>query len=498
MTLGRQRVARPPGPQYSSLGSIRAMRRLRPNGFFDEIHRDHPRLAYVRLGSEHAYLLFEPDLVRTLLVDAGRSTAKGRGLERSKELLGEGLLTSEGDHHRRQRRLVQPAFHATRIAGYAEVMCEEARLVSDGWRHGACVDMATEMSRLTLRIVGRALFGTELRDADIAVVSHSLSTFLSRFQLLMVPGGALIGRLPTPANRRLRAARDRLDELVYRMIAEHRTSGDTGDLLSMLLLAGSSDDASSDEVAGAGGDVGSGGSRPQAAAGGSGGMSDQQIRDEALTLLLAGHETTANTLTWSWLLLAGDRVNSSRLHREVDALGRPPTLADLAALPFTRAVIAESMRLYPPAWAVGRRALEPLTIDGYTVPAGSLLATSQWVVHRDPRWWGDATEFRPGRWINADGRFDDTAPGAPRGAYFPFGAGRRVCVGESFAWTEAVLVLATLAQSWGVTVQPDMSEHAEAAGPPDEAGPPLAAMETLAAVTLRPAGRAPLRLRYRN
>ena len=479
MTLGRQRIARPPGPQYSAFGSIRAMRQLGPNGFFDEIHRDHPRLAYVRFGSENAYLLFEPDLVRTLLVDAGRSTAKGRGLERSKELLGESLLTSEGDHHHRQRRLVQPAFHHARITGYAEVMCEEARLVSDGWRHGAWVDMATEMSRLTLRIVGRALFGTELRETDIAQVSDSLGTFLGRFQLLMLPGGALIGRLPTPANRRLRAARDELDALVYRMIAEHRTSGDTGDLLSMLLLAGTGEDDA-------------------ATHGGGGPMSDKQIRDEALTILLAGHETTANALTWSWLLLARDRANSARLHREVDALGHPPTPADLDALPFTKAVIAESMRLYPPAWTVGRRATEPLTIDGYTVPAGSLLATSQWIVHRDPRWWDGAAEFRPGRWINLDGRFDDNAPGAPRGAYFPFGAGRRVCVGESFAWTEAVLVLATLAQGWAASAQPALAEDAEAESAPAIAEEPLPTMETRAGVTLRPATRAPLRLRYRN
>src|SRR5215207_1314585 len=436
LTLGRARVVRPPGPPYSSLGSIRAMRRLRPNGFFDTIHRDHPRLAYVRFGNEHAYFLFEPDLVRTLLVDAGRATAKGRGLERSKELLGEGLLTSEGDFHRRQRRLVQPAFHSTRVAGYAEVMCDEARRVGDGWRDGACVDMSTEMSRLTLRIVGRALFGTDLRDQDIATVSRALSTFLARFQLLMMPAAALLGRLPTPANLRLRAARDDLDSLVYRMIAEHRASGDTGDLLSMLLIAGA------DEAGG--------------------GMSDRQIRDEALTLLLAGHETTANALTWAWLLLADDRADALRLHREVDALGHPPAPDDLDKLPFARAVIAESMRLYPPAWTLGRRNTEPLTIDEYTVPKGSLLATSQWVVHRDPRWWGDATQFRPERWINAEGQFDETAPGAPRGAYFPFGAGRRVCIGESFAWTEGVLVLATLAQGWAATSLPETTMETRA------------------------------------
>ncbi len=450
VTLGRDRVVRPPGPTYSSLGSLRAVRRLGPNAFFDSVHRDYPRLAYLRFGSEHAYLLFEPDLVRTLLVEYGRATAKGRGLERARELLGESLLTSEGELHKRQRRLVQPAFHADRIAGYAGVMCEEARLVADRWRDGACIDMSAEMSRLTLRIVGRALFGTELSETDLAVVARAMSTYFSRFSLLMMPAATLLGRIPTPANLRLRAARADLDRLVYRLIAEHRAAGDTGDLLSMLLLAG----AESGEQ-----------------------MSDRQIRDEALTLLLAGHETTANALTWCWLLLAGDRAAARTLHREVDSLGRQPAPADADALPFTRAVVAESMRLYPPAWAVGRRATEPLTIDGYTVPAGSLIATSQWIVHRDERWWEEPLGFCPGRWIGADGEFHDPAP---RGAYFPFGAGRRVCIGESFAWIEAVLVLATLAQGWSASALPETT------------------MDTRAAVTLRPANGAPLRLHYRT
>jgi cytochrome P450 len=450
VALGRSRVVHRPGPAYSSLGSIRAIRRLGLTGFFDAIHRDHPRLAYVRFGSKHAYLVFEPDLIRAVLVDQGRASRKGRGLERSKELLGEGLLTSEGEHHRRQRRLVQPAFHASRIATYAEVMCEEARLLSAGWRHGACVDMSTEMSRLTLRIVGRSLFGTELSAADLDTVSRALSTFLARFELLMMPGATLLGRLPTRANLRLRAERAELDALIYRLIAEHRETGDTGDLLSMLLLSGA-------------------GTGEQ--------MSDRQIRDEALTLMLAGHETTANALTWAWLLLAGDRPATIRLHREVDALNRSPASDDLDALPFSRAVIAESMRLYPPAWSVGRRAVEPLTIDGYTVPAGSLIEASQWVVHRDPQWWDEAPAFRPERWIDADGQFADPSP---RGAYFPFGAGRRVCIGESFAWTEAVLVLATLAQDWIATSLPETS------------------LETRPAMTLRPADGAPLRLRYRR
>ncbi len=447
MTTVSARHSRPPGPTYSAFGSMRAVRRLGPTGFFDSIRREHPRLAYVRFGNEHAYLVFEPDLIRELLVDHGRATRKGRGLERSRELLGEGLLTSEGELHKHQRRLVQPAFHAQRIATYAEVMCDEARGVSNGWRHGAYVDMSTEMSRLTLRIVGRSLFGTDLAPADLDTVSRALGAFLARFELLMIPAASLLGRIPTPANLRLRAARADLDTLMYRLIAEHRRSGDTGDLMSMLLLA-------------------DGGSMP-----------DKLVRDEALTILLAGHETTANALTWAWLLLAQDRAASARLHREVDALDRAPGLGDVEALPYTRAVVAESMRLYPPAWAIGRRAAEPLTLDGYDVPAGSLLAASQWVTHRDERWWDGAAEFRPDRWISGDGTFNDPSP---RGAYLPFGAGRRVCIGESFAWTEAVLVLATLAQDWAATAVPETS------------------MATRAAVTLRPANGAPLRLRHRR
>jgi cytochrome P450 len=262
-----------------------------------------------------------------------------------------------------------------------------------------------------------------------------------------------------------RASAD-LDALVYRLIAEHRAAGDTGDLLSMLLMVRDAE-------------------HPEGT-----GMSDKQVRDEALTLLLAGHETTANALTWTWLLLDGNRAAAARLHGEVDALGRPPEPTDLDALPYTRAVIAESMRLYPPAWVIGRRATEPIEVDSYTIPAGSLIATSQWIVHRDSRWWGDGEAFRPERWLTPDGRFDEVAPGAPRGAYFPFGAGRRVCAGESFAWTEAVLVLATLAQVWA----PTAVDPADPGTPPD----PEVTMATRPAVTLRPAHGAPMRLRYRR
>jgi cytochrome P450 len=444
-TARRDPAARPPGPRFGTLGSIRRIRERQLTGFLDDLRADHPRLTYVRLGDEYAYLLFEPDLARSLFAEHGRDTTKGRGLERAREILGQGLLTSEGAFHRQQRRLVQPAFHGDRIAGYAEIMRDEAVRASAEWADGRHVLMAEEMGALTLRIVGRSLFGSQLSDADIRTVSDAIDTLFGSFSRLMLPWAAVLNRLPTRRNRRLLAARDGLDALVYRLIAEHRGGGDNGDLLSMLLLA-------RDEAG-----------EP---------MPDVQIRDEVLTVLLAGHETTAMALTWTWLLLARNPVAAARLHREVD-----PGAEDL---PYARAVVAESMRLFPPAWIIGRRASADLVVDGWTVPAGTLVTTSPWVLHRDDRWWGDGQAFRPERWLTAEGTFAETAPGQPRGAYFPFGAGRRVCIGESFAWTEAVLVLATLARDWAPEALPELSA------------------EVRPAITLRPADRTPMVLRRRG
>jgi cytochrome P450 len=466
-TLHR-RTARPPGPGHSAFTSIRTMRRMGPNHFFTSIRREYPRLAFVRFGAEPAYLVFTPDLARTVLVDAARDTMKGRGLQRSKELLGEGLLTSEGALHRRQRRLVQPAFHAARVERYMEVMVGEGRRLADLWNDGDTIDLGEQMSELTLRVVAKALFGTTLSTDDIALVGRALNGFLDGFQRVMLPGAAVLLRLPTPRNLALKRSRDLLDTLVYRMIAEHRAAGDTGDLLSMLLMAR---------------DAGEDGPGPDPGSGSGESMSDMQVRDETLTLLLAGHETTANALTWAWRLLADNPEAVERLHTEVDGLGRAPEPADAQGLPWCRAVIAESMRLYPPAWVSGRRTTGPVQLDEYTVPAGSLLVTSQWVMHRDERWWGeDAARFRPQRWLTEDGRFDLAAPGAPRGAYFPFGAGRRVCIGESFAWAEGVLLLAALARRW--TVEP--TERGKDVYP------------TQPSITLRPAGPVPARIRLRT
>jgi cytochrome P450 len=384
-------------------------------------------LAHFRLGWEHAYLLGTPELIRELFLRQGRATAKGRGLEQARAVLGQGLLTSEGDLHRRQRRLIQPAFHETRIRRYAEQMRSAAESAAGGWRDGAVHDVATEMAALTLRIVGRTLFDADLT-ADSTRVAGALTAFLSGTQRAMLPGGPLLNRLPLPSSRRLAAAGAELDAVVYRLIAEHRAAGDRGDVLSMLLAA-RDDDGSA--------------------------MPDRQVRDEVLTLMLAGHETTANALAWAWLLLDRHPAAAARLHAEVDVLPAAPAYDDLDRLPWTHAVIAETMRLYPPAWVVGRRLLADVSLAGWTVPARSICVASQWITHRDPRWWPDALSFQPERWLDATGQYHETAPGQPRGAYFPFGLGRRVCIGESFAWTEAVLVLATLARHWAPTLLPD-------------------------------------------
>ncbi len=447
--------ARPPGPPArQAFGALLAQRRP-PHRFLEETVRAYGGLAHIRVAGEHAYIVGDADLVRLIFVTHGRDTMKGRALQRAKPLLGEGLLTSEGELHRRQRLLVQPAFHHTRIAHYAEQMAAAAEEHGQGWVDGQHLDLAEDLSALTLDIVGRTLFGADLK-GDAGEVGDALTAVIGGFRQQLLPGAALLDRLPLPSRRRTRAAIERLDAIVWRLIDEHRAAGDTGDVLSMLLAA-------RDEGAG---------------------MSDRQIRDEVMTLVLAGHETTANALAWAFCHLSQHPDQAAWLHDEVDALpDRRLAFGDLPALPRTRAVIAESLRLHPPAWTIGRRLLADVQVGpeagGWLLPAGSICLASQWVLHRDPRYWADAASFTPTRWLDADGAFSEQAPGQPRGAWFPFGLGSRVCIGEDFAWTEAVLVLATLARRWAPAVDPDWPED-------EDAG-----------VTLRPRGGLPATLRLR-
>jgi len=377
-------------------------------------------IARVPLGGETLYLFSHPDLVRDVLVTNHRNFHKGRGLERAKMLLGEGLLTSEDEFHLRQRRLSQPAFHRQRIAAYGAIMAEYAASRRDRWHDGAIIDAHTEMMALTLAIVGKTLFDADVED-EAAEIGEALTTTFESFNVgFFLPFGHLLARLPLPATLRFRKARARLDATIYRLIAERRRSpSDRGDLLSMLLVA-------------------------QDTEGDGRGMSDLQLRDEAMTIFLAGHETTANALTWTWYLLSQHPDVEARLHAEVDAAlgGRLATVDDLGALPYTRMVLAESMRLYPPAWIVGRRAVAPFDVNGYTVPARSIVLACQYTMHRDPRWFPAPDRFDPERFA------PDRHAERPKFAYFPFGGGPRVCIGEQFAWMEGVLALATIAQRW--------------------------------------------------
>ena len=362
-------------------------------------------------------MLFHPEHVQRVLVGDHRSFTKGRALTEAKRIVGEGLLTSEGELHRRQRRLLQPLFAHGRVSQYGAAMVEAAERAAARWREGETVDVQHEMSRLTLAVVGRTLFDADV-EGEAAEIGQALSESIEMLNRFMLPFSGVLERLPTGTARRLRRARARLDATIYRLIAERRAGGPGGgDLLSLLLLARDAED-------------------PTAR------MSDEQVRDEAMTIFLAGHETTAVALTWTWYLLARNPAVEERLGAELrrELGGRLPTVADLERLGYTERVIAEALRLYPPAWIIGRRTMVDLELDGYRIPAGSIVVLTPFVTHRDPRWHPEPLRFDPDRF----------APGAqagrPRYAYFPFGGGPRTCIGEGFALLEARLLLATLAQ----------------------------------------------------
>ena len=420
----------PPGPgrerRVGRLLGFLAFRRD-PLKFLTRIAREHGDVVHFRMGPQHVYVLNHPDLIRDALVTRQDHFHKGRALQRSKRLLGEGLLTSEGEHHRRQRRLAQPGFHRKRIESYGATMTDYAERYSSAWQDGAEVDIAHEMMRLTLAIVAKTLFNADV-EGEADDVGEALTEIMEMFQMLLLPYSEYLEKLPLPQNRRFLRARARLDAIIYRIIAERRASNeDVGDLLSMLLHA-------RDEE------------------GDGGGMTDEQLRDEVMTLFLAGHETTANALAWTWFLLAQHPEVETKLHAELDEVldggSRLPTVEDLPRLRYTEMLFSESMRLYPPAWTVGRRAVKDYTAGEYTVPAGSLVLISQYVMHRDPRFWPDPLRFDPERWT------PEAKESRPQYAYFPFGAGARRCVGEGFAWMEGSLLIASIARRWRMSLVP--------------------------------------------
>ncbi|GLV55527.1 cytochrome P450 [Dictyobacter sp. S3.2.2.5] len=399
--------------------NLRFLLRFRrdPISALQELAQTYGDIVHIKLGEQHAYLLSHPDVIRDVLVVHHQQMHKPN--LQQQPLGGNGLLRSEGDFHKRQRRMMQPAFHRKRITTYAQVMTEYTQQMSGRWNDKQQIDIAQEMMGLTLSIISKTMFGAEV-EQDTQTVYNSFTTWMRlnsahRFS----PLDHALNSLPLPRKKQQAEARAQLDTIVYRMINERRASGkDNGDLLSMLLLA-------RDEE------------------GGGDGMTDQQLRDEVMTLFLAGHETTANALAWTWYLLSQYPEVEETLQRELDTVlaGRTPTPDDISNLPYLEKVFTEAMRLYPPAWVTARRSLDIYQVGTFTLPANSLLITSQYVVHHDARWYPDPQRFDPERWT-AEARAQ-----RPKFTYFPFGGGPRLCIGEPFAWMEGELVLATLAQN---------------------------------------------------
>ena len=418
-----------PGPREIPIIGSAHRRMSGPLEFFRDLKETCGDAARFTLFRERFLLFSDPALVNEVLVTKQHSFRKGKALEGARIFLGNSLLVSEGEEHTHQRRLIQPAFHRGRIAGYAVLMAEKAKEWADAQRAGAEIDFAVEMNRLTLAVVAATLFGSDV-DAEAGEIAESLTVIIENFNRMLLPFWKILRRLPTRKNFRLLAAQKKLDATIYRLISQRRQEGrDRGDLLSMLLAA---EDAEN----------------PQKR------LTDVEVRDQAMTLFLAGHETTANALAWTWHLLTQHEKVRAKMKAEVDAVLGPdrlPGLDDAAMLPYTTAVFSEAMRIFPPVWVVGRRALEDVTIGDYEVPRRTIVITSQYLIHRDERFWPDPLAFCPERWL------DEQAQAArPKFAYFPFGGGGRVCIGEGFAWTEGVLILAVMARRWRFEAAADL------------------------------------------
>lgn len=440
----------PPGPRgHWLLGHLPDVQRDRL-GFFTRCRREFGDVAGIRIANRRAVLVSDPRLIEQILVTDNRKLIKNFALTLLEPLLGQGLLLNEGESWLRQRRIMQPAFSRQKVESYGVCMVDFARRQSDGWQDGETRDLHAEMAQLTMQIAAKTLFDVEMEDEGHAIrplLRDSVRQFLERFNSPLI----LPFWLPTPLHLRSKRTIKQLDAIIQQMIDQRRRGSAGGeDLLSALIRARDENDG--------------------------GGMTDKQLRDEVTTLFLAGHDTTANALAWTWYLLARHPEAQRRVQAELaeKLAGREPTVADLPRLVECERVIKEAMRLYPPAYTVGRRNLEPLELGGYTLPPGVNILASQWVVHRDERWFPAPDEFRPERW---------GAPAMaqlPKYAYFPFGGGPRICIGNTFAMLEATLVLATIAQRFELA-QPE----------PKEIAP-------LAAITLSPAEPLELVVRRRD
>ena len=429
----------PPGPKGLPILGNMFEARGDAIGYFSKCVREYGDIVFLRFLGVPMCFINRPEYIESVLVTQHGNFSKSKDYRALRRVLGTGLLTSEGEFWRRQRKLVQPAFHQERIGAYAEVMVRFTERMIESWKDGQALDIHEAMMRLTLDIVAKTLFDTDVSH-EAEDVGAALHILMGKFMRQAAFAFLLPSSIPIPTTRRLQQAVGQLDKVIYGIIRQRRASGKmTGDLLSVLLQA--RDDQGV-------------------------GMTDRQLHDEIMTLFLAGHETTANVLSWTWLMLGQNPQVEERLSEELQRVldGRPPTPADLPRLTYTDMVIRETMRLYPPVWIIGRRALAPFRLGGYELPANTNVLMSQLLMHRDARYFSEPERFDPERWKAGDSR----GAALPRFAYFPFGGGPRVCIGAGFATMEAVLLLATIAQKFRVSLVPGQT------------------VEMLPSVTLRP------------
>lgn len=475
--------------------------RQNPAQFMRTTAQQYGDLVVYRVGKHRIYLINHPTLITDFFGKDAPHHHRNLVMQRARDVLGTGLLTSEEPLHMRQRRLANPAFLRSRIAGYGDVIADKTLVLTEQWQSGTVVEMHTQMLELALRIVSKCLFDLDEFD-DLHAMETAVASFMAFMPLAFVPFSRLVQASPLPSMRRLRKGQHYLDQLIYRLIAERRADPrDRGDLLSMLLnatddgtdksgerpTATSAERPATDAVSGAprlASETWNQREKPAYATGTNPPpadklrevqtMSDQQLRDECVTVILAGHETTANALSFAVHCLAHHPAIQQRLHQEaVRVLGtRSPTAADYPALSYATQVFAETMRLYPPVWVTGRMCAEPYQIAGYTIPKGAALMAPQFAVHRDPRWWPDPDTFDPERFTEA------AKATRPRNSYFPFGGGSRQCIAEGLAWMEGTLCLALIARDWKLTPLPNSN--------PDPALDP--------AISLRPKHGIPLRV----
>src|SRR5580698_8792591 len=408
----------PPGFQRNLLWF--AFRKFRPGNpilLFQHLAEKYGDIAHYKIGWHHIVFLNHPDYIREVLVVQNDNFIKERTVRRTKMLLGEGMITAEGAQHRSQRQVAQPAFHRQRIPEYADMIVQEGVRMRDRWRDGEQRDIARDMMHLTLNVVAGTLFATDLRN-EVDELADAINRIMGLYNfLVMLPAAEWLVHVRPPGLAAFVRARKRIDAVVYRMIEAHRKAGHNGGSLLDLMLAASPDHSAA---------------------------SEQSLRDQVITIFLAGYETVANALAWTWYLLSQNPECERRFHDEMDRelQDRPPAFEDVPRLRYTEMVLAESMRLYPPAWAMGRYARNDFRLGEFFLPAKTTVLISQFIMHRDARFFPDPLRFNPERFT------PEAKARRTKFTYFPFGAGFRQCIGESFAWMEGVLLLATLGQRW--------------------------------------------------